>query len=52
MEGDVPSMVEDAPAEVDVVTRRGVDGVEAAHLDEDGLEKGHVATRNVLGPVI
>jgi hypothetical protein len=52
VESDLPSTVEDTPAEVDVVTRRGVHGVEAAHLDEDGFEKGHVATRNMLGPII
>src|SRR6266508_4374483 len=52
VEGDLPAEVDDLPAEVDVVAGGRVHRVEAAHLVEDFSPEGHVAARQVFGPVV
>ncbi|MCZ7525867.1 MAG: hypothetical protein M5U14_05420 [Acidimicrobiia bacterium] len=51
-EGDLLAPVEQLPAHVDVVARRGVGGIEATDPLERRPAVGHVAARHVLGPVV
>ena len=50
--GDVVAAVEQLPADVHVVARRGVLGIEPADGVEDILPVRHVAARHVLGAVV
>ena len=52
VEADPPAAVEDTPAQVDVVARGLVRGVESPDLGQHQLPEGHVAPGYVLGPVV